>query len=422
MEGIQLIPAELTKLIPIFDGDKRELNLFLRKCEYIIGMYIGNEAQNLYIYHAITSRLAGNAAALLSEREDVMSWTNLRELLIQHFGEQRNEQCLAIELETIKIKQGESFLEFCNRVQSIRSMLLAKVNESNDENIRASKLIIYNNLSLNVFLYNLPEHLVRIVRLKNPTTLENALSIVLEEVNFEEQYRLRSKIINSNISKPFGGNNASGSKPFNLGNSPANNFSNNISNRNVPQYFGNSPNRQGQFFNQNRFVGQRPQNSANFGNRPPQFYNQQAQQQLNNRPGYAYRPQQLGNRPQQFGYNRPQQFYGFRPPQFGQRPQVQNGFDRQVRQEQAPDVSMRTVNRNNAQINELYCNAQTDELSHEIGLDYNYNCDYQPDEEEYYPMCEPMSYPSFQPEPTPENVKVNASNFQIEASNEATLK
>lgn len=43
-------------------------------------------------------------------------------------------------------------------------------------------------MSLNVFLYNLPEHMVRIVRLKMPVTLEKELSIVLEKKKFQEQY------------------------------------------------------------------------------------------------------------------------------------------------------------------------------------------------------------------------------------------
>lgn len=44
-------------------------------------------------------------------------------------------------------------------------------------------------------MYNLPEHMVRIIRIKNPTTLEEALKYVLGEVNYQEQYNLRSKML-----------------------------------------------------------------------------------------------------------------------------------------------------------------------------------------------------------------------------------
>lgn len=48
-------------------------------------------------------------------------------------------------------------------------------------------------MSLNVFLYNLPEDMIRVVRLQNCDKLEDALSIVMEEVNFLSQYNSRNK-------------------------------------------------------------------------------------------------------------------------------------------------------------------------------------------------------------------------------------
>lgn len=102
-EPIVTIPNEMLRLIPLFNGDKKLLNLFIRKCEYIISKYRGNEQQNLYVYHAVTSRLTENAASLLSEQEDVLAWSELKELLQQHFGDPRSEACINIELESLKL-------------------------------------------------------------------------------------------------------------------------------------------------------------------------------------------------------------------------------------------------------------------------------------------------------------------------------
>lgn len=118
------IPSEMLKLIPLFGGDKKQLNLFIRKCEYVISKYRGSDEQNLYVYHSITSRLTENAASLLSEQEDVLAWSDLKELLQRHFGDPRSEACISIELESLKIKSGESYLDFCNRIQSVRSLLI----------------------------------------------------------------------------------------------------------------------------------------------------------------------------------------------------------------------------------------------------------------------------------------------------------
>ena len=193
---LRVIPVDFVNIVPKFQGDRTTLSLFLRKCEYIIKSFRGgdgNVAQNTYLMHVLTSRLTGQAAALRSEREDVITWLELKNLLIQHFGDPRSEECIAIELEGLKIRQNESFLEFCNRIQSARSNLIAKVNALTDTNLKESKVLIYNHMTLNVFLYNLPEDLVRIVRLKSPKTLEDALTVVLEEVNFRNQYNSKNK-------------------------------------------------------------------------------------------------------------------------------------------------------------------------------------------------------------------------------------
>lgn len=74
-----MIPGEFIKIISLFSGDCRQLNLFLRKCEYIIERFQGNRAQNEYVMQVITSRLTENAAALISERADIETWAEFKE-------------------------------------------------------------------------------------------------------------------------------------------------------------------------------------------------------------------------------------------------------------------------------------------------------------------------------------------------------
>lgn len=323
---IKPIPNEMLKIVPQFGGDKRQLNLFLRKCEYLINRFRGHDEQDIYVFNAITSRLVGDAAALISEREDITSWSALKSILQQHFGDPRSEECINIELETCKIKSGESFLEFCCRIQNIRSLLISKVNLIPDAEIKRAKIAIYSNTALNVFLYNLPEDMVRVVRLKAPSTLEAALSIVLEEVNFHEQYTLRNRM--GSRSAPT--TSAAPTTGFRFGNTaqkqlvPQNNFA-------IPQKFNfgipqNTQNIRPNFNNQN--FGFKPQ----LGYRP-QFPQQPAQQQFGYKPQFGYRPQ-LGYRPPQFG-PKPQ---NMSPQQFGYKPQ-------QVQKPhfQSTDVSMRTA-------------------------------------------------------------------------------
>lgn len=400
MEGqprILAIPNDILKLIPLFGGDNRQLNLFLRKCDYVIERYRGNEEQNLYVYHAVTSRLIDNAAALLSEREDIESWSELKALLEQHFGDPRSEECINIELESLKIKSNESYLEFCNRIQTVRSILISKVNALSNAEIKIAKIAIYNHTALNVFLYNLPENMVRIVRLKAPASLEAALSIVLEEVNFHEQYTLRNRMYGNSVTpKPTLPNgfsvpqNPTGYRPI----LPANN--------NTKFSFGSPQNQQ--------YSGFRQQPNQQFGYRPPQFgYRPPVPQQFGYKPpnfgmmpqrfGYkppmapqqfGYRPpmapQQFGYRPptapQQFGYRHPTapQQFGYRPQPFGYRPNIQKPHY------QATDVSMRTAplqqnSPNGFKLNELALNSDyIDEECYDPKYYYPDYCDEQYDE------------------------------------------
>lgn len=193
MENIVRIPAEMVKIIPIFEGDSRQLPLYIKKCEYIINAFSAGEAQGTYLFHVLTSRLAGEAANIVGERDNINTWQDLKSLLTQYFGDPRTEECLVMELESTKINRGENFSSFCQRVQNLRSILFAKIAETiNDPNIRIAKMNIYNHMSLNVFLYNLPQYLVRLVRLRNVTTLEDALKIVLEEQNFQTVYEFKN--------------------------------------------------------------------------------------------------------------------------------------------------------------------------------------------------------------------------------------
>lgn len=433
------IPREFTNVVPKFDGDEKLLSLFVRKCEYLISCcrVENNPHQDLYIFNIITSRLIGRAAALVSERQDLDTWSDLKVAFEQHFGDPRSEECIAIELETLKINNGESYLDFCNRIQHVKSTLFAKVNLIDDVNLRQSKIIIYNNMAKNVFLYNLPEELLRIVRLKGSTTLENALSIVLEEVNFMYQYNSKNKMLRSQNSmqpKPQTMNHNPfiekfGMKPFFTSNpQPQNNFKfgipqsgPNTSNlqQTQPKFkFGITPNPQ---------LGYRPQLN-------------QGQQQFGYKPSFNQTPQQFGYRPQlnqnqqQFGYkpsfNQTQQQFGYRPQfnqgqqQFGYRPQLNQGqqqFGYRPAQRLAPqlstDVSMRTAlptkpqgfkmnalyNLNESETDDVYENPENECYYEYNDIDSTYNVEtYEANNEQY----------------DQDSALQNDENFQINASNQ----
>lgn len=405
------IPREMLNLIPEYNGNTKTLSLFLRKCEFVISKYQGAANVNEFLLQSVTSKLSGKAAALISERGEFQTYDEIKAILIQHFGDPRSEECVAIELETLKIRNNESYLEFCGRIQDVRAILISKVNQSSSVTLKEAKRIIYDNTALNVFLYNLPEHMVRIVRIKNPTTLEQALSFVLEEVNFQEQYNLRSKMLQNrpsitqqNIFKPSIPQNTQ--FKFGIPAFPTNQFKfgipGNTHNLFRPnnQYFGNRP------LNTNAFNQPRP-TAPQFNNfTKPQFNTNTPFQPTGYRPQigqFGYRPQTQGFRPQpgQFGFRPQQQHQGYRPPNFSN------------------DVSMRTAPAKPQQfpVNEI----STDETDY---YNYPYNYETEFDEnmyayynenaytEQYPDPCEIESDNNPQLENNQEKVDSN-ENFQV---------
>lgn len=283
---VKIVPESILSLVPKFEGDGKLLTFFIEKCDYVASVFgaPNNINQATYLYHCFSCKLTGRAAVFASECTEIKNWEALKASLIQQFGDPRTEENISIELESLKINNSESYLDFSKRIKDVLSALKAKVNLISDEGVKAAKFIIYNNNALNVFLYNLPEDMIRIVRLKNCTNLEAALSVVLEEVNFLEQYQARSKL-RASMSRPTPTHSQYNlpSKPivfqpqtsngFRLPFTPQSNFKFGIPNANVGFNKFNNP-------TQNRFNMQPgfknnmpPQQNTNFkfGNQQPQF-------------------------------------------------------------------------------------------------------------------------------------------------------
>ncbi|XP_048001909.1 uncharacterized protein LOC125238595 [Leguminivora glycinivorella] len=96
--------GEMMKIIPTYNGDPRQLSRFIRKCDFVLQQYRnGSDERYSYILEVITSRLIEKAAELVSENDYLaQNWTMLKQLLIQHYGDQRTELLLDPKLTFLK--------------------------------------------------------------------------------------------------------------------------------------------------------------------------------------------------------------------------------------------------------------------------------------------------------------------------------
>lgn len=175
-------------LIPTFNGDANKLENFLSICDrFVVQYYKENEDDfNSFILLAITSKLTNDAQNLIYSRPELNTWDLIKNALRISFGELRDRESLEQDLITITQHRNESLIDLSERIKLIRSKLNSKIRaDSNlDANMKLIYLNQYDKLALNTFIRNLRGEIKTIIRLRNPSTIEQAISLVIEEENF----------------------------------------------------------------------------------------------------------------------------------------------------------------------------------------------------------------------------------------------
>lgn len=202
--------------IPVFDGNSKLLIRFITASENLLKAFQDRQNPsapiNICLLDTIFSKLRGRAADLICPRQELSNWALVKEVLMLTFSDQRNIDCLVQDLISLKPSKNENMIDYGNKLQDVRSLLFAKLNQSNDDrHVKLIKIENYNSLALKTFISNLPYHMQLVVRLQNPDSLEQAISFVVEEQNFN-QYKNRTSNIpnNSNMTN----------KPINNGQRP----------------------------------------------------------------------------------------------------------------------------------------------------------------------------------------------------------
>lgn len=175
--------------IPNFNGDGHTLEIFLEHCDSLMTTYQNsaqaNDPINNLLIRAIISKLTGNALILVGSRPEIRQWTELKTLLRLTFGDQRSLDCLVQEMIIMRPQKTESFFSFGQRIQKCRSGIASKLKSLN---LSCAERILqiknYDDLSLKTFIRGLTGRVQDMVRLRNPDSLEVAISYVLEEENF----------------------------------------------------------------------------------------------------------------------------------------------------------------------------------------------------------------------------------------------
>lgn len=181
--------------IPDYDGSEVTLEIFINAADKFYNMYHGNDdALNQCVDSIIMGKLTDRAQILIGARQELNSWFLIKQELRNTFGDRQSldnlEQCLF----TLTLNKNEHPLDFAKRIQLTRSKLAFKINSLSVTEMSANTKLIhlrqYESQSLKVFLRNLNIRLRDKISVQRPDTLETAMSLFLEDENFNQTQNL----------------------------------------------------------------------------------------------------------------------------------------------------------------------------------------------------------------------------------------
>lgn len=306
--------------ITAYDGNPYTLNIFLNSCEqFLISFFNTAKTEdpiNQFLLKAVLGKLTGRALMLIGNRPEINDWDSIKKALKLNFSDQRDLDSLVQDLILLRPFKNESPYDFGTRCQDARSLILTKIDCSELEDAeKRLQTKNYDDLALKTFIRGLNGHIQNNVRLRNPDTLEKAMTLVIEEENFlyytQQNNALQVKNPNTSMQnfksiKPnlqhSGTNNNSQFKSYLQNSNPNFQFRTNFQN-----YRSNNQNSNTNFQPKSSFQNF---NSNNFQFRPNLQYNNPNFQHSNN--NFQFRPNLQNNNPN-FQYPNNNNHSQFRP-------------------------------------------------------------------------------------------------------------
>lgn len=190
--------------IPLFNGDEHILPSFIRASEELITSFQNIREPlntiNKCIISTIISKLRGHAANIICPRNELNTWALIKQTLQNTFSDGRNIDCLMNDLMSTTPNRNENLTQFGLRLQTLRSLLISKLNETNEPvNVKIVKIEYFEQITLKTYINNLPEKIQIIVKCKSPTSIEQAINYVKsEEADIEFKQRTQNKIFKPN--------------------------------------------------------------------------------------------------------------------------------------------------------------------------------------------------------------------------------
>lgn len=173
--------------IPVFAGDSHSINIFVNACDRIYLKYAQNNDVKDVIFQTIVGKLRDRARNLICSRNELNSWSLIKDAIFSYFSDKRDFGQLVQEFNNTKILPKEDAVSFGHRMQDLLSHLMTKLAQSTTIDNKEARAEIYSQTALEVYLLNLPEDIQIHVKPLQPDTLEEAIGQVQDAINFKSR-------------------------------------------------------------------------------------------------------------------------------------------------------------------------------------------------------------------------------------------
>lgn len=191
LEDLDKVP-DIVKSLREFSGKPGEFNSWRKSVERVLDLYSTLSGTGRYyaILHTIRTKIIGEADTALESYRTPLDWSRIRKCLMVHYSDKRDIGTLEYQM-NILCQGQKTVTEFYQTVYQMLSLILDKVSclDLDERSLRAMT-DTYREKALDTFIRGLNGDLPKLLSVREPTSLPQALHLCLklDNMSFRRDY------------------------------------------------------------------------------------------------------------------------------------------------------------------------------------------------------------------------------------------
>lgn len=187
-----------------FNGKSGDFNSWRKSVDRIFEIFksIEGSSKHYAILHTVRHKITGEADTALESYRTPLNWNKIKKVLMMHYADKRDIGTLEYQMSTL-LQKNMAITEFYKKVYEHLSLLLDKVSCLDiSEEAKGAMINSYRGKALDTFVRGLNGDLPRLLSIREPTSLPQALNLCqkLDNMHFRANYAHNHS--RGNIHKP----------------------------------------------------------------------------------------------------------------------------------------------------------------------------------------------------------------------------